>query len=136
MYSWRGSIILLSAVIVMAMMVVNVRHQARVLTVQLEQARAYEQQLQVEWSTRQVQQVSAAKNDKIAELVGRQDMQRVDPSVTYYMNPNASTVSEGAVNSSATNAANTKTTAPTASVVQSQPQVQTQSQVTGAGAKP
>lgn len=60
MYSWRGSIILLSAVIVMAMMVVNVRHQARVLTVQLEQARAYEQQLQVEWSTRQVQQVAAA----------------------------------------------------------------------------
>lgn len=96
MYSWRGSIILLSAVIVMAMMVVNVRHQARVLTVELEQARAYEQQLQVEWSTRQVQQVSAAKNDKIAEVVSRQDMQRVDPSVTYYMTPNSGKASGGA----------------------------------------
>ena len=96
MYSWRGSIILLSAVIVMAMMVVNVRHQARVLTVELEQARAYEQQLQVEWSTRQVQQVSAAKNDKIAEVVSRQDMQRVDPSVTYYMTPDSGKASGGA----------------------------------------
>lgn len=99
MYSWRGSIILLSAVIVMAMMVVNVRHQARVLTVQLEQARAYEQQLQVEWSTRQVQQVAAAKNDKIADEVSRQDMQRVDPSVTYYMTPNATGASGNATNS-------------------------------------
>ena len=96
MYSWRGSIILLSAVIVMAMMVVNVRHQARVLTVELEKARAYEQQLQVEWSTRQVQQVSAAKNDKIAEVVSRQDMQRVDPSVTYYMTPDSGKASGGA----------------------------------------
>ena len=92
MYSWRSSIVLLSAVIVMAMMVINVRHQSRVLNTQLEQARAHEQQLQIEWSTRQVQQVSAAKNDKIAEVVSRQDMQRVDPSVTYYMTPKSNTV--------------------------------------------
>ena len=98
MYSWRSSIVLLSAVIVMAMMVINVRHQARSLTVQLEQARAQEQQLQVEWSTRQVQQVAAAKNDKIAEEVSRQDMQRVDPSVTFYMTPNnASAANNSAV---------------------------------------
>ncbi len=91
MYSWRSSIVLLSAVIVMAMLVINVRHQGRVLNTELEKARAYEQQLQVEWSTRQVQQVSAAKNDKIAEVVSRQDMQRVDPSVTYYMTPKGGT---------------------------------------------
>lgn len=95
MYSWRSSIVLLSAVIVMAMMVINVRHQSRVLNTQLEQARAYEQQLQIEWSTRQVQQVSAAKNDKIAEVVSRQDMQRVDPSVTYYMTPKTSAADAG-----------------------------------------
>ena len=91
MYSWRSSIVLLSAVIVMAMLVINVRHQSRVFNTQLEQARAHEQQLQIEWSTRQVQQVSAAKNDKIAEVVSRQDMQRVDPSVTYYMTPKSNT---------------------------------------------
>ena len=120
MYSWRGSIILLSAVIVMAMMVVNVRHQARVLTVELEKARAYEQQLQVEWSTRQVQQVSAAKNDKIAEVVSRQDMQRVDPSVTYYMTPNSGKASGGATApanpaASVVNTVSTKAAAPTQS---------------------
>ena len=89
MYSWRSSIVLLSAVIVMAMMVINVRHQSRVLNTQLEQARAYEQQLQIEWSTRQVQQVSAAKNDRIAEIVAGQGMERVNPSSTYYMTPKA-----------------------------------------------
>ena len=120
MYSWRGSIILLSAVIVMAMMVVNVRHQARVLTVELEKARAYEQQLQVEWSTRQVQQVSAAKNDKIAEVVSRQDMQRVDPSVTYYMTPNSGKASGGATApanpaASVANTVSTNAAAPTQS---------------------
>lgn len=99
MYSWRSSIVLLSAVIVMAMMVINVRHQGRVLNTELEKARAYEQQLQVEWSTRQVQQVSAAKNDKIAEVVSRQDMQRVDPSVTYYMTPKTTAANAGAATS-------------------------------------
>lgn len=122
MYSWRSSILLLSAVIVMAMLVINTRHQARVLTVQLEQARAYEQQLQVEWSTRQVQQVSAAKNDKIAEVVSRQDMQRVDPSVTFYMTPklngtagvaNAANVTNASANS-ATNPTDGATSASTA----------------------
>ena len=106
MYSWRSSIVLLSAVIVMAMMVINVRHQARVLNTQLEQARAYEQQLQVEWSTRQVQQVSAAKNDKIAEVVSRQDMQRVDPSVTYYMTPKTNGTNAAADVSHTANAGN------------------------------
>lgn len=109
MYSWRSSIVLLSAVIVMAMMVINVRHQSRVLNTQLEQARAHEQQLQIEWSTRQVQQVSAAKNDKIAEVVGRQDMRRVDPSVTYYMTPKAATADAGAAATAP--AATTATTA-------------------------
>ena len=107
MYSWRSSIVLLSAVIVMAMMVINVRHQARVLNTQLEQARAYEQQLQVEWSTRQVQQVSAAKNDKIAEVVSRQDMQRVDPSVTYYMTPKTNGANAATDVSHTANAGNT-----------------------------
>ena len=109
MYSWRSSIVLLSAVIVMAMMVINVRHQSRVLNTQLEQARAHEPQLQIEWSTRQVQQVSAAKNDKIAEVVSRQDMQRVDPSVTYYMTPKAATADAGAAATAP--AATTATTA-------------------------
>lgn len=102
MYSWRSSIVLLSAVIVMAMMVINVRHQSRVFNTQLEQARAHEQQLQIEWSTRQVQQVSAAKNDKIADLVSRQDMQRVDPSVTYYMTPKTGVVDSGVPAAAAT----------------------------------
>ncbi len=84
---WRKSMVLLIAVIASAMAVINVRYQVRTLTVQLEKARDQEQQLQVEWSARQVQQVSATKNDRIAEMVAQQGMQRVDPSVTYYMTP-------------------------------------------------
>ena len=87
MSMWRNSVILLIAVIVTAMVVINVRYHVRTLTVQLEQAREQEQQLQIEWSTRQVQQVSAAKNDRIAEIVAGQGMERVDPSSTYYMTP-------------------------------------------------
>ena len=84
---WRNSVVLLIAVIAAAMAVINVRYHVRTLTVQLEQARDQEQQLQIEWSTRQVQQVSAAKNDRIAEMVTSQGMERVDPSSTYYMKP-------------------------------------------------
>lgn len=86
---WRNSIILLIAVIAAAMAVINVRYRVRMLTVQLEQVREQEQQLQIEWSTRQVQQVSAAKNDRIAEIVAGQGMERVNPSSTYYMTPKA-----------------------------------------------
>jgi len=87
MLAWRTTLILLTAVIACAMAVVNVRYQTRNLNSVLEKARQQEQQLQVEWSTWQVQQVAASKNDRIASLVIKQDMQRVDPSVTYYMTP-------------------------------------------------
>lgn len=87
MSMWRNSVILLIAVIAAAMAVINVRYRVRTLTVQLEQVREQEQQLQTEWSTRQVQQVSAAKNDRIAEIVAGQGMERVNPSSTYYMTP-------------------------------------------------
>ena len=89
MSMWRNSVILLIAVIAAAMAVINVRYRVRTLTVQLEQVREQEQQLQTEWSTRQVQQVSAAKNDRIAEIVVGQGMERVNPSSTYYMTPKA-----------------------------------------------
>ena len=89
MSMWRNSVILLIAVIAVAMAVINVRYHVRTLTVQLEQVREQEQQLQTEWSTRQVQQVSAAKNDRIAEIVVGQGMERVNPSSTYYMTPKA-----------------------------------------------
>ena len=87
MLAWRTTLSLLIAVIVCAMFVVNVRYQSRALNTQLEKVRQQEQQLQVEWSTWQVQQVAASKNDRIAQQVSKQDMQRVDPSVTYYMTP-------------------------------------------------
>lgn len=105
MSMWRNSVILLIAVIVTAMAVINVRYHVRTLTVQLEQAREQEQQLQIEWSTRQVQQVSAAKNDRIAEMVTSQGMERVDPSSTYYMKPKAA--------ANATNAPSTTPNPPT-----------------------
>ena len=94
MSMWRNSMILLMMVVAVAMAVINVRHQVRRNNVQLEQARTQEQQLQVEWSARQVQQVSAAKNDRIAQAVVNQGMQRVDPSMTYYMTPGAATESK------------------------------------------
>ena len=87
MSMWRNSVVLLMMVVAVAMAVINARYQVRTLTVKLEQAREQEQQLQVEWSARQVQQVSAAKNDRIAEIVAGQGMERVDPSTTYYMTP-------------------------------------------------
>jgi cell division protein FtsL len=87
MLAWRTTLLLLTAVIACAMAVVNVRYQSRSLSSALEKVRQQEQQLQVEWSTWQVQQVAASKNDRIASLVAKQDMQRVDPSVTYYMTP-------------------------------------------------
>lgn len=90
MSMWRNSVILLIAVIAAAMAVINVRYRVRTLTVQLEQVREQEQQLQTEWSTRQVQQVSATKNDRIAEIVSGQGMERVNPSSTYYMTPKSS----------------------------------------------
>ena len=90
MSMWRNSVILLIAVVAAAMAVIDVRYRERTLTVQLEQAREQEQQLQIEWSTRQVQQVSAAKNDRIAEIVAGQGMERVNPSSTYYMTPKPS----------------------------------------------
>lgn len=94
MSMWRNSMILLMMVVAVAMAVINVRHQVRRNNVQLEQARTQEQQLQVEWSARQVQQVSAAKNDRIAQAVVNQGMQRVDPSMTYYMTPGVATESK------------------------------------------
>lgn len=87
---WRKSIVLLIALIMVTVAVVNVRYETRSINAQLEKARETEQQLQAEWNTYQVQQVSATKNDRIAELVTRQGMQRVDPTVTYYMTPNGS----------------------------------------------
>ena len=90
MSMWRNSVILLIAVVAAAMAVIDVRYRVRTLTVQLEQAREQEQQLQIEWSTRQVQQVSAAKNDRIAQQVIKQNIQHVDPSLTYYMTPSQS----------------------------------------------
>lgn len=85
----RSSMILLVLVVTMSIAVINVRHQARTLTTQLEQARTYEQQMLSEYSTRQVQQVAAAKNDKVFEEMTQQGMQRVNPSMTYYMTPTA-----------------------------------------------
>lgn len=78
---------MLIAVIACAMAVVNVRYAGRSTTIALEKARAQEQQLQVEWGAWQVQQVAASKNDRIAQQVEKQSMQRVDPSVTYYLTP-------------------------------------------------
>jgi cell division protein FtsL len=94
MLAWRTTLLLLAAVIACAMAVVNVRYQSRSLNSDLEKVRQQEQKLQVEWSTWQVQQVAASKNDRIANLVTKQDMQQVDPSVTYYMTP-ASTAPSG-----------------------------------------
>lgn len=96
MLAWRTTLLLLTAVIACAMAVVNVRYQSRSLNSALEKVRQQEQQLQVEWSTWQVQQVAASKNDRIASLVAKQDMQRVDPSVTYYMTPASITPSGSA----------------------------------------
>ena len=86
------TILLLGLTVACAMAVVNVRYQARSLVKDLEKARQQEQQLQVEWSTKQVQQVAAAKNDRIAQQVIKQNMQHVDPSLTYYMTPSQSSV--------------------------------------------
>jgi cell division protein FtsL len=83
------TMLLLGLTVACAMAVVSVRYQARSLVKDLEKARQHEQQLQVEWSTKQVQQVAASKNDRIAQQVAKQNMQHVDPSLTYYMTPNA-----------------------------------------------
>lgn len=83
----RRTIFLLALTVACAMAVVNVRYQARSLIKDLEKARQQEQQLQVEWGSKQVQQVAASKNDSIAQQVIEQNMQHVDPSVTYYMTP-------------------------------------------------
>lgn len=90
MLAWRSSIFLLILVVACAIAVVDVRYQARRSIADLEKARAQEQQLQVEWSTWQVQQVAASKNDRIADLVAKQNMQRVNPSVTRYLMPDGS----------------------------------------------
>ena len=81
------TILLLVLTVACAMAVVSVRYESRSLVKNLEKARQYEQQLQVEWSTKQVQQVAASKNDRIAQQVVKQNMQHVDPSLTYYMTP-------------------------------------------------
>ena len=81
------TILLLGLTIACAMAVVNVRYEARSLVKKLDKARQQEQQLQVEWGAKQVQQVAASKNDRIAQQVAKQDMQHVDPSLTYYMTP-------------------------------------------------
>ncbi|MGL4768521.1 MAG: cell division protein FtsL [Formosimonas sp.] len=81
------TIFLLGLAIVCAMAVVNVRYQARTLVKTLDKARQQEQQLQVEWGAQQVQQVAASKNDRIAQQVAKQNMQRVDPSMTHYLTP-------------------------------------------------
>ena len=91
MLAWRSTIFLLVLVIACAMAVVNVRYQARSAVVALEKVRQQEQQLQVEWSTLQVQQVAASKNDHIADQVAKQSMQRVNPSITHYLMPDGST---------------------------------------------
>ena len=91
MLAWRSTILLLGLVIACAMAVVNVRYQARSAVISLEKTRQQEQQLQVEWSTLQVQQVAASKNDHIAEQVAKQNMQRVNPSVTHYLMSDGST---------------------------------------------
>ncbi|TDR30830.1 cell division protein FtsL [Hydromonas duriensis] len=85
MLAWRSTIFLLVLVVACAMAVVNVRYQARSAVVELEKARQQEQQLQVEWGALQVQQVAASKNDRIAEQVAKQNMQRVNPSITRYL---------------------------------------------------
>ena len=97
MLAWRSSILLLVMVVACAMAVVDVRYQARRAVVELEKTRLQEQQLQVEWSTWQVQQVAASKNDRIADLVAKQNMQRVNPSVTRYLMPDGSTPQNSAV---------------------------------------
>lgn len=87
MLAWRSTILMLVAVIACAMAVVNVRYASRSATIALEKARAQEQQLQVDWGAWQVQQVAASKNDRIAQQVSKQNMQRVDPSRTHYLTP-------------------------------------------------
>lgn len=67
--------------------VISVRFEERNLAKTLEKAREQERLLQIEWSVKQVQQVAASKNDRIAEQVMKQNMQNVDPSLTYYVKP-------------------------------------------------
>lgn len=81
------TILLLGMTVVCAMAVVSVRFQERSLVKTLEKARFQEQQLHVEWGSKQVQQVAASKNDRIVQQVATQNMQHVNPSSTYYMTP-------------------------------------------------
>lgn len=83
----RRTVFMLGLTIVCAMAVVSVRYQERSLVKILESARSQEQQLHVELGSKQVQQVAASKNDRIAGQVAKQNMHHVDPSSTYYMTP-------------------------------------------------
>lgn len=81
------TVFMLGLTVVCAMAAVNARFQERSLVKVLEKARFQEQQLHVEWGSKQVQQVAVSKNDRIVAQVARQNMQHVNPSSTYYMTP-------------------------------------------------